>query len=208
MIAVLACVLAVLAQETTKTDNVLKTFVDAVVSLRQGTSESRVALENVLSKNEKWTLMDELQDQNGAECRLNSKMKRLNLTPILNKVLAMRHGKSEVPGHYLNGEDPRYDYSLTERGITARGKVSYTMKGRVGEQDFVFVTAGNKGLPITVRFVKGKTALKTTTLPSPDGTLHLHIGEKLKSSDRITMEISNTSGTSVAVTILNHNTRK
>ena len=50
-------------------DKELKNLVDAVASLRQGDKVNSVI--TVLRNNKQWTLMDELKDQNNAECVLS-----------------------------------------------------------------------------------------------------------------------------------------
>ena len=198
-------VITLQAQET-MIDKELKNFVDAVVSLRQ--SDRVNSVKTVLRNNKQWTLMDELKDQNNAECILTKKMKRFNLVPIINGVLTERYGNN-IPGDdFLNGEDPRFNYSLIEKGIRAKKKVKYTFHGRVGKQDFVVVPCDPSSTNLVIKFSKGSTPLKTVQKKDKDGTFYLHIDTKLKSTDKITLEIDNKSNVNVAVAILNHNTRK
>ena len=187
-------------------DKDLKIFVDAVVSLRQ--SDKVNSVKTVLSNNKQWTLMDELKDQNNAECILTKKMKRFNLVPIINGVLTERYGNN-IPGcDFLNGEDPRFNYSIIEKGIKAKKKVRYTFQGRVGKQNFVFVPYDSSSTKLVIKFSKGSSPLKTIEKKGKDSIVYFHIGTKLKSTDKITLEIDNKSNVNVAVAILNHNTRK
>ena len=187
-------------------DKELKNFVDAVVSLRQ--SDKANSVKTVLSNNKQWTLMDELKDQNNAECILTKKMKRFNLVPIINGVLTERYGNNIPGGDFLNGEDPRFNYSFIEKGIMAKKNVKYTFQGRVGKQDFVFVPCDPSSTNLNIKISKGNSPLKTVQKKAKDGTIYLHIDTKLKSTDKITLEIENKLNVNVAVAILNHNTRK
>ena len=92
----LLCSLSLKAQ-VVKTDKELKSYVDAVLSLRQNSSNGENAVHTFLSQKKNWTLMDELQDENNAECLLTKKMKRFNLNPLINKILTERYGKN-IPG--------------------------------------------------------------------------------------------------------------
>lgn len=186
-------------------DKELKNLVDAVASLRQGDKVNSVI--TVLRNNKQWTLMDELKDQNNAECILSKKMKRFNLVPILTEVLTERYGKNISRGDFLNGEDPRFDYSLIEKGIKAKKKVRYTFQGRVGKQDFVIIPYDPMSA-LSIKFSKGSSDLKTVQQKSKDGCIYLRIDAKLKSTDKVTLEIENKSNNNVAIAILNHNTRK
>lgn len=194
------------AQEV-KIDKEFKVFVDAVVSLRQYDNGKINSSISVLKNSKTWTLMDELKDQNNAECILSKKMKRFNLVPILTEVLTERYGKNISRGDFLNGEDPRFDYSLIEKGIKAKKKVKYTFQGRVGKQDFIIIPCDPTSI-LSIKFSKGSSDLKTVQQKSKDGCIYLRIDAKLKSIDKITLEIENKSNNNVAIAILNHNTRK
>lgn len=102
------CILTMQAQGII-IDKGLTAFVDAVVLLRQSNTTNEKKTKAELTKDKKWTLMDELKDANNNECWLTKKMKRFNLVPILTEVLTERYGKNLSRGDFLNGEDPRFD---------------------------------------------------------------------------------------------------
>ena len=202
----ISCIFPVQAQEII-IDKGLRAFVDAVVLLRQSSSSNGKSAKVLLTKDKSWTLMDELKDENNSECWLSKKMKRFNLVPILTQVLAERYGKNISRGDFLNGEDPRFNYSLIEKGIKAKKKVKYTFQGRVGKQDFVIIPCDPTSI-LAVKFSKGSSSLKAIQQKDKEGCIYLHIDAKLKSTDKITLEIENKSNNNVAIAILNHNTRK
>lgn len=196
------------AQDIHIEDKEFSSLINAVKLLHNPNAENCNRAKQILMDDVKWTLMDELKDQNNAECILTRKMKRFNLTSIINGVLSERYGKADVPGHFLNGEDSRYNYSLIEKGIKAKKKAKYTFKGRVGKQDFVIIPCDPQSTKLSIKFSKGTTTLKTVQKKDSDGIIYLHIDSKLKGSESITMEIENKSEGNVAIAILNHNTRK
>lgn len=202
----ISCIFSMQAQELLIDKN-LKIFVDAVVSLRQNSNDKINSAKTTLKNNKAWTVMDELKDGNNSECWLTKKMSRFNLVPILTQVLAERYGKNISRGDFLNGEDPRFNYSLIEKGIKAKKKVKYTFQGRVGKQDFVIIPCDPTSI-LAVKFSKGSSSLKAIQQKDKEGCIYLHIGAKLKSTDKITLEIENKSSNNVAIAILNHNTRR
>ena len=202
----LFCAVILQAQEV-KMDKELASLVDVVMMLRNSTEESCNKAKQLLSADKKWTIMDELQDQNNGGCILTKKMNRFNLVPLLNGVLTERYGKNDSRGDFLNGEDSRFNYSLIEKGIKAKKKVKYTFKGRVGKQDFVVIPCDPTTV-LSIKFLKGTSPLKALQQKSKDGSVYMRIDTKLKATDKITLEIENKSNNNVAVAILNHNIRK
>ena len=195
------------AQDIGVKDKELVSLTGMVKILRNPTEENYNKAKQLLIADKKWTLMDELKDLNDAECFLSKKTKRFNLEPLINGVLAERYGKNISRGDFLNGEDPRFDYSLIEKGIKAKKKVKYTFQGRVGKQDFVIIPCDPTSV-LSIKFSKGSSALKTIQQKGKDGCIYLRIDVKLKSTDKITLEIENKSNNNVAIALLNHNTRK
>lgn len=203
IIVMLMCVLGLYAQ----IDKNLKCFVDAVVLLGKNNTNNVNTVKNILKQNKKWTLMDELKDESNNECLLTKRMLKFNLNPILTKVLTERYGKNITREDYLGGEDSKFNYSLIEKGIKAKKKVKYVFQGRVGKQDFVIVPCDPTSI-LSIKFSKGASPLKAVQKKDKEGCIYLHIDAKLKSTDKITLEIENKSNKNVAIAIINHNTRK
>ncbi len=199
--------MAVLQAQEVKIDKELKNFVDAVLLLRQGNTTNRNTVKATLNKNTQWTLMDELKDENHGECFLSKKMKRFNLNPIIASLLTSKYGKNHSRGDFLSGEDPRFNFSMIEKGIQAKRNVKYTFKGRVGKQDFVIIPC-DPDADLNIKLSKGNSPLKTVQQRTADGCIYLHSKTKLKSTDQITLEIENKLNSDVSIAILNHNTRK
>ena len=210
-VAVMLCASMLHAQEI-KIDKDLRNLVNAVMSLRQPDSSKKVSAINSvkshLSRNMKWRLMDELRDENNGECFLSKKMTHFGLNPILNGVLIDRKGRDNVPGHMLNSKSSKYDYSLIEKGVKAKKTVKYTLKGRIGKQDFVIIPYTQSTDNLSVRIYKGADNLKYSIQKDKGGCLYMHVDTNLKRTDCIMFEIENKSNTNVAVVIINHNMRK
>lgn len=187
------------------TDEELQTLVSRVSSLRQGSETAwNTALDQFIN-DDSWTIMDEIPRHDN-ECWLLGD-KQFKLNAILKRQY-QGHDAQMVAGDFLNGNDPHFNYSLTERGIKKGGKVSYEMQHRQGKQTFVvvpYVASNPAQLEVEV-FLNGKTQ-GTGTLVS-DGNIYLNINQNVSAKDIIRLDIKNNSGIDMPVVIINHNTRK
>lgn len=186
------------------TDVELNKLVSTIATLRQANQKSwEKALETF--KNDKlWTVMDEIPRHENEYYLIGDDQFKLN--PILNK----RDGdnKQMTPGRFLNGNDPNFNYSLTEIGIKPRSSVSYELKYREGKQTFVVMPYDkDKAQQIELdaslnnRWIaKGKR--------EDDGNIYLQINQAVTSLDVIKIEIKNDSDAKVPFVLINHNTRK
>ncbi|MBR0118428.1 MAG: hypothetical protein IJM04_14300 [Prevotella sp.] len=209
----IAIMLFMLVMPMKAQDKHLQQLVSMVTSLRRPSeSQQRAAYNELkikLAADKEWTPMDELVDEGNGECRPTKKMNWFRLNTLLMQAPGQSGNLSMVTkGDFLNGEDPRFNYSLIEKGIRQGATVRYTMKGREGAQTFVIVPYD----------AKAASKIKATITKDGDvihgkvenGNIVLKVDRKynLKSKDRITLEIKNDSGKDMAVVILNHNTRK
>lgn len=194
-------------------DKHLQQLVSWVTSLREtDESKQRIAyneVKNKLASDKEWTPMDELVDENRGECRpTNRNMAWFRLNTLLVQAPGQSGNHSMVTkGDFLNGEDPRFNYSLIEKGIQKGKTVRYTMKGREGAQMFVIVPRDASmvsKISATLKFGNSSVSGK----PDKSGNIVLEVKDKLKRDDRITLEITNGTTADMAVVILNHNTRK
>ena len=163
-----------------------------------------------LADDTKWTPMNELRDENGAECRPADKtVRRFRLNTLLNNAERRRNGLSASTDNFLNGQDEAYNYSLYEKSIKAGDNhtARYSFHGRQGRQTFVFVPFTTNGASFSVRLLwKGKSI--GTTTRQGDGTQVLTTKERIGKDDTLTLEISNNGSSPLSLVILNHNTRK
>ena len=145
--------------------------------------------------------MDEvLKDDN--ECWLIGN-KQFKLNAILNQCEA--HDKTMVRGDFLNGNDPNYNYSLTERGVKKQSSVNYEMSYREGKQTYVVMPYKPSPESFKVEaFLNGKP---TGTTAVSEGNIVLSIDSNVKKSDTIRLVITNLGNEDMPVVIINHNTR-
>lgn len=184
-------------------DPELNQLIDVAASLRQNKASAWDNALKTMSQDKKWTMMDEIErDEN--ECWLVGD-KQFKLNPILNKCSG--HDSKMVSGDFLNGNDPNFDYSITERGIKKGSQVRYALSYREGRQTFVIMpydVSEAKNLDLEV-LLNGQSMGHGSVY---DGNLYLNINQAVKLSDTILLVITNKSQKDMPVVIINHNTRK
>ena len=188
----------------------LDTLVHVVASLRvTDASKRRDIYEEVkkkLAANLQWTRMDELIDENGGECRPTDRsLQWFRLNTILNNVEMNRTGDDRIKGDFLNGEDPRYRYSLLEKSVKAGATVKYFVKGRVGIQHFVVMPFAPENQSLEFRLSK-KDGNQVIGQKKADGNIYLTYSGNLHPEEVLTLEITNSGRVNVAIVILNDNT--
>lgn len=183
-------------------DRELRKLMDAVSTLRQ---QDETKWNDALQKfksNSLWTSLDEIQSDNEYMLIGDDHFK---LNAILNECLG--YDTQMVRGDFLNGNDPHYNYSLTERGIRKGREVSYKMSYREGRQTFIVMPYKKTDGKIEVKaFHNDKPVGETRT--DKDGNIHLSINDNVKLSDTLRLIIINHSDENMPVVIINHNTRK
>jgi hypothetical protein len=204
----LLTVMPALAQETV--DKEMRQLMDVVASLRQSDQQQKKAKWNealaTLSKDKKWTIMDEITSH-AEECRLTDKsVTWFSLNRILTRSLGLETNKAR--GEFNNGEDKNYNYSLIERSVKAGKTVSYQLKSREGRQVFVVMPYDAATAKLAVEVQRGGKSLAKGVLK--DGNIQVVVPESkgVKASDVLTLQIKNTGSQNTAMVILNHNTRK
>ena len=192
-------------------DKELNSLVTMVKNLRQaGVAEQKQAFNNTfqsLVADTAWTPMNELRDENGAECPHSDKsLPRFRLNRMLSKAEQVHQGVAVATNGFMNGQDPRFNYSLYEKSVMAGKRVSYTFSGREGRQVFVVVPYKTSAKLNAKLLVSGKEAASSQRLS--DGTLVLECTESINTKTPLTLEISNEGSEGMAMVILNHNTRQ
>ncbi|MBR4924242.1 MAG: hypothetical protein IKZ61_00655 [Prevotella sp.] len=192
-------------------DKELNSLVTMVKNLRKaGEAEQKQAFNNTfqsLVADTAWTPMNELRDKNGAECPHSDKsVARFRLNRMLSKAEQVHQGVAVATNGFMNGQDPRFNYSLYEKSVMAGKKVSYSFNGREGRQVFVIVPYKTSAKLSAKLLVNGKESTSSQRLS--DGTLIIECAEKINTKTPLTLEISNEGNEGMAMVILNHNTRK
>lgn len=186
----------------TKTDPELQKLTKTVATLRNADEKTWNKALEAFRQDSLWTTMDEvIRDEN--ECWLIGN-KQFKLNPILNQCSG--HDRKMVRGDFLNGNDPHYNYSLTERGIKKQCSVSYEMSYREGRQTFVVMPYNPKIAQIDVKAYLNDRPVGETRIDN--GDIVLNINDNVVKSDTIRLVITNFSKVDTPVVIINHNTRK
>ena len=185
-----------------KTDPELQKLTKAVATLRQPGEKAWNAAYDVFENDSLWTAMDEVDRDDNEFWLIGDKQFKLN--PILNQCNG--HDRKMVRGDFLNGNDPHYNYSLTERGIKKQCSVSYEMSYREGKQTFVIMPYNPKTAQIDVKAYLNDRPVGETRIDN--GDIVLSINENVVKSDTIRLVITNLGKVDTPVVIINHNTRK
>ena len=186
----------------TKTDPELQKLTKTVATLRNAEEKTWNEALSAFRQDSLWTTMDEIARDNN-ECWLlgNNQFK---LNAILNQ--CSDHDKKMVRGDFLNGNDPHYNYSLTERGIKRKCSVSYELSYREGRQTFIIMPYNPQTAQIEVKAYLNDKPVGETSIDN--GDIVLNIIDNAIKSDVIRLVITNSGDEDMPVVIINHNTRK
>lgn len=186
----------------TKTDPELQKLAKTVSTLRNAEEKTWNEALSTFRQDSLWTTMDEIARDNN-ECWLlgNNQFK---LNAILNQ--CSDHDKKMVRGDFLNGNDPHYNYSLTERGIKRKCSVSYEMSYREGRQTYIIMPYNPQTAQIEVKAYLNDKPVGETSIDN--GDIVLSIIDNAIKSDVIRLVITNSGDEDMPVVIINHNTRK
>lgn len=186
------------------TDVELTKLVSTISTLRQANQKSWEKALGTFKNDNLWTMMDEIPRHANEYYLIGDNQFKLN--PILNQ--CVRDNKQMTPGDFLNGNDPNFNYSLTEIGIKPKSSVSYELKYREGRQTFVVMPYDkDKTQQIKLEaFLNGQPIAKGKL--EDDGNIYLQINQIVTSTDVMRIDIKNESDAKMAIVLINHNTRK
>ena len=159
--------LFVQAQE--QTDRYLQDIVQVVKEMRKGNNSVRNSAIATLSAETKpkVTLMDEVKWAGDEEERNNevkgNKGNRFKLNQVITYVYKKQNHQLESKSNMLNGNEKDIYYSIIEKSVKRGGKVTYELKGRSGEQDFVFIPFNPKTKYVIYLYTGKKEIRKEAT---------------------------------------------
>ena len=186
----------------TKADPELQKLTKTIATLRKPNEKTWREAFNTFEQDSLWTTLDEIARDDNESWLLGDKQFKLN--PILNQCNG--NDKKMVRGDFLNGNDPHYNYSLTERGIKKMCSVSYEMSYREGHQTFVVMPYNPKTAQLEVKSYLNNKLVGETSIDN--GDIVLSINANVIKSDTIRLVITNHGNEDMPVVIINHNTRK
>lgn len=186
------------------TDVELNKLISTISTLRQANQKKWEKALEVFKNDKLWTVMDEIPRHVNEYYLIGDNQFKLNT------ILTKREGdnKQMTPGHFLNGNDPNFNYSLTEIGIKPQSSVSYELKYREGKQTFVVMPYDkDKAQQIEIdAFLNNQWIAKGKM--EDDGNIYLQTNQAVISIDVIRIDIKNDSDAKMPIVLINHNTRK
>ena len=148
------------SQAQEQAGNYLLDIAKVVKELRKSNNSTRNSAITTLSAGQKLTLMDEIKWAGDEEEKANevkgAKGNRFKLNQVVAYVYKKQNHMLESKGDMLNGNEKDIHYSLIEKSIKRGGKATYQLKGRSGDQDFVFVPYNPKSIFVVTMYVEGK----------------------------------------------------
>lgn len=177
------------AQEQGK--SYLQNITEIVKELRKSDNSVRNSAIATLSADDKpkITLMDEIRWAGDEEEKANevkgNKGNRFKLNQVITHVYKNQNHQLETKSNMLNGNEKDIHFSAIEKSVKKGGKVTYQIKGRYGEQDFIFVPFKKESKYVVTMYVDGKT------VDRKEGTdvCQIHIN-RLSSRQTITFSIN------------------
>lgn len=178
ILTMMMSVCSVLVQAQSQANSYLQDIIKEVKELRKGNSTIRNSVVANLSKDgkPKIALMDEIKLTGDKEEKANevkgTKGNRFRLNQVISHVYKKQNHQLESKNMMLNGNEKDIHYSIIEKSVKRGGKVTYQLKGRSGEQDFVFVPYNPKSKYVVTMYVDGE---KVDRKESPDVS-QIHLG--------------------------------
>lgn len=181
----------------------LNQLTDIVLSLRSGGENAFKKAVATLSTDRLWTPMDELGRNNEVECKVADHVPGFKLNAVLTNAENQQR-KQVSTGNHLNGADTRYNFSLYEKTLKAGMNATYILRGRRGEQVFIFIPydAKNSGLEPSIT-CNGK-AFTAQTLNN--GIIKLT--GTASNSYPLQFRVTNNGGKNASYVLINYNSRK
>lgn len=182
---------AVFMVSQAQTDNYLQEMAKVVKELRKSNKSARNAAIAKLSADQKpkVALMDEIKWAGDEEEKANevkgTKAYRFKLNQIVADVYKKQNHLLESKNKMLNGNERDIHYSLIEKGVKKGGKVTYQIKGRKGDQDFIFIPFNPKSKYVVTMYIDGK---KVDRKEGPDAC-QIHM-DGLSRQETITFSIN------------------
>lgn len=162
ILTMMMSVCSVLVQAQSQANSYLQDIIKEVKELRKGNSTIRNSVVANLSKDgkPKIALMDEIKLTGDKEEKANevkgTKGNRFRLNQVISHVYKKQNHQLESKNMMLNGNEKDIHYSIIEKSVKRGGKVTYQLKGRSGEQDFVFVPYNPKSKYVVTMYVDGE----------------------------------------------------
>lgn len=192
-----------------KQESVTCKLMDAVLILRQDNKQSWDSAQAVLEQIVPFfTLMNELQDEQNDCGLIGADVESFGVNRMVTEL--KKGGFIQNPiRELLNGSDPRFDYSLFEKGINKGSTATYTMTGRSGRQVFLIIPH-SANQPYTVELRKKDGTILPAKGKDANGITYFIVNTQYgpEAGESLTLKISNKDpNKNVSFVIINHNYR-
>lgn len=184
-------------------DKELQRLISNVDGLRIDSRATYDHISHDLTNDNLWTTMDEAPMHENEYLLIGNNRFKLN---TIHNEGNPAHAKM-TPEEFLNGNDPHYNYSMTERGVKAGKTVSYELRHRWGKQVFVIMPYRKGCTELEVQILLNGKAVGET-IRDTDGNIIVNINESVKETDILRIDITNLSDANMAIVIINHNTKQ
>jgi len=191
ILTMMMAVCFVLVQAQKQSGSYLQDITKVVKELRKGNNTVCNSAVADLSKKgkPKLTLMDEVSWAGDEEEKANevkgAKGNRFKLNQVVSRVYKKQNHQLESKSAMLNGNERDIHYSAIEKSVKRGGKVTYQLRGRKGNQDFIFVSFNPKSKYVVTMYVDG---MKTDRKEGSD-VCEFHL-QRLTSKQIITFSIN------------------
>ena len=192
-----------------KQESVTFKLMDAVLLLRQDSKQSWDSAQTELKKIVPYfTLMNELQDEQNDCGLIGAEVESFGVNRMVTEL--KKGGFIQNPiRELLNGSDPRFDYSLFEKGIKKGSTATYTMTGRSGRQVFLIIPY-SANQPYAVELRKKDGTIFPAKGKDANGITYFSVATQYGpgAGEPLTLEISNKDpNNNASFVIINHNYR-
>lgn len=184
-------------------DQELNALADIVASLPHGGEAAYKNAIAKLSKDPRWTPMDELGFDRSIECRASERVAGFKLNSILVNSENVNRYQTTTADH-LNGADSRFNYSLYEKTLKEGKTATFSLSSRWGEQVFLIIPYSGKAAKITASASSGAAPFAVSSFGN--GGIRL-VGNAIK-GEPVKLSITNGSASPISYVIINYNSRK
>ncbi len=152
------------------------------------------------------TILDNIGEDKVNEYRKSDK-DPFRLNSIVTHVYHIQNGEESSRGNYYDSREVGINYSMIEKSIKPNSKVTYSISGHKGMQEFVFIPYNRKKAYYSISIsVNGRNyPLKNEVTPT---SYHYVKIANVKTNDIINITIHNQSNKFNSFAIINHNTKK
>lgn len=198
-VIILLLMLAVPVSSLAQNDAEMEKIVRLTKNMRK--LSNRQAVLNELTKDNQWTLMDELKFHSG-ECSTRDKVNMFGMNDIAREIARKEKGIVNHGNRFKHSADDKHPYSFVELTVKKGMEVSYKVERHKGLQNIIIVPFDAK----QIYSAKGTGAKNVTAQKNTDGTMQMTLTPNAEGS--YTFSIKNEGKKNASFVIITHNSNK